>query len=114
MVDGLARVSVGDKDFNPKTDMPFLGSFSSKPSNIDARKFGQLQDDMISIQKRFNTFKNDPERFNTYMNKNEDEVTAMFIYNKFKNGALNRVQQYENTVKRNNKLSSKEKEEKIN
>ena len=57
MVDGLARVSVGDKDFNPKTDMPFLGSFSSKPSNIDARKFGQLQDDMISIQKRFNVLR---------------------------------------------------------
>ena len=43
---------------------------------------------MISIQKRFNTFKNDPERFNTYMNKNEDEVTAMFIYNKFKKMGL--------------------------
>ena len=42
MVDGLARVSVGDKDFNPKTDMPFLGSFSSKPSNIDARKIWSI------------------------------------------------------------------------
>ena len=37
----------------------------------------------------------------------------MFIYNKFKNGALNRVQQYENTVKRNNKLSPKERQDKL-
>jgi hypothetical protein len=113
MVDGMARVSIGDKEFNPKTDMPFLGSFASKPSNIDARKFGQLQDDMVSVQKKYNTYKNDPEKLRDYMGKNKDEIKAMFIYNRYKNGALNRVQQYENIVKRNTKLSSKEKEEKI-
>jgi len=53
---GMFNLSKGAKDFNPKTDLPLLGSFFGSKSNIDSREFSSVEKQIKAIQQNLNTF----------------------------------------------------------
>jgi len=53
---GMFNLSKGAKDFNPKTDLPLLGSFFGSKSNIDSREFSSVEKQIKTIQQNLNTF----------------------------------------------------------
>ena len=112
-VDGLAKLATGDKHFNPKSDAPLIGSFFSKPSNIDGKQFAMLRKDMTDFQKRYNVAKTDPRRLREFIKENRDNVSALFAYNKMINGSLRKHQALKNRIIRDPKLSPKERQDKL-
>jgi hypothetical protein len=65
----LYDLSSGRKEFTPK-DMPFIGSFVSSESNIDAREFAEYEKDILKKEKIIKGFEeNNPDRLDDYLDK---------------------------------------------
>ena len=54
---GLTQLMSGEKDFDPRNDVPFVRGFIGTPSNVDAREFGKVEDKIKDIQRKLNTMK---------------------------------------------------------
>jgi hypothetical protein len=53
---GMFNLSKGAKEFNPKTDLPLIGSFFGSKANVDSREFSSVEKQIKSIQQKINTF----------------------------------------------------------
>jgi hypothetical protein len=55
-------LATGNKEFNPKTDLPFLGSFIGSAPNVDTREFTKVENKISKMRQDVNQFKtNNPE-----------------------------------------------------
>jgi len=82
MVSGAYLVS-GEKEFNPKTDLPFLGSFIGAKSNIDNKEFVQVEEKVKKISEVLNTYKKaNPEGYADYLDKNPLAEVIVATYDK--------------------------------
>jgi hypothetical protein len=82
MVSGAYLVS-GEKEFNPKTDLPFLGSFIGAKSNIDNKEFVLVEEKVKKISEVLNTYKKaNPEGYADYLDKNPLAEVIVATYDK--------------------------------
>jgi tetratricopeptide (TPR) repeat protein len=82
MVSGAYLVS-GEKEFNPKTDLPFLGSFIGAKSNIDNKEFVQVEEKVKKMSEVLNTYKKaNPEGYADYLDKNPLAEVIVATYDK--------------------------------
>lgn len=56
LIYGMFNLSKGAKEFNPKTDIPLIGSFFGSKSNVDSREFSSIEKQIKEIQQKLNTF----------------------------------------------------------
>jgi len=116
--DGMAKMGTaatnlsysvaGNKDFDPKHDLPFVGSFIGTKSNIDAREFSKVEDQIKAIDKRINSLKDKPEMLDRYLEANPNAYAAVEFYNAQVNGQLRQVRAVANQVRANGELTPRE------
>jgi hypothetical protein len=108
-VDGYARlgelayswkdIGAGDKGFNPKTDLPLLGSFFGAKSNVDAREFTKVEDKLKDFDERIKTLKKtSPEAYYKFISDNPTAELAVGVYYA-QLGSLNRIRKEANDIR---------------
>jgi hypothetical protein len=108
-VDGYARlgelayswkdIGAGGKDFNPKTDLPLLGSFFGSKSNVDARDFTAVEDKIKNLDERSKTLKKTSlEAYYKFISDNPTAELAVGVYYA-QLGSLNRIRKEANDIR---------------
>jgi hypothetical protein len=120
-VDGLSRIvhnsygigmtAAGQKQFNPKTDTMILDSFFGAPSNVDAREFSKVENQIKEKERKLNMFKSDPIRYAEYVAANPFDETIVQIYNQSVGAGLNKLREQSNMYRKMPDLSPKERKE---
>jgi len=108
-VDGYARlgelayswvdIGAGAKNFNPKTDLPLLGSFFGAKSNVDARDFTAVEDKIKNLDERSKTLKKtSTEAYYKFISDNPTAELAVGVYYA-QLGSLNRIRKEANDIR---------------
>jgi hypothetical protein len=79
---GINDLSQGRKNFNPKTDIPLMGSFFGSKVNIDAQQFSNVENKIKRIEGIMKQFATDPEQEVQYMIKYPLHAAVVDYYNK--------------------------------
>jgi hypothetical protein len=104
----LGYTVTGNKDFDPKNDLPFIGSFIGTKSNVDAREFSKVEEQIKGIDKRINSLKDKPEALERYLEANPNAYGAVEFYNQQVNGQLREIRAVANQVRANGELTPRE------
>jgi len=102
---GIADVSQGRKDFNPKTDLPLLGSFFGARASYDSRQFAKVEKEVKHMEKVINDFKTQPVKYAEYTAKYPMDEVIVETYNKILNKELNPLRAQDKTVRLDKNLS---------
>jgi len=87
---GMPDIVRGDKSFNPKTDLPLMGSFFGAKSNFDSREFTAVENKIKDMERKINMFdKANPVAAAQYDAKHPFDRVLVDIYNKQLNQELN-------------------------
>ena len=124
-LDGFAKASTaafdmgmnvtGQKDFDIKNDMPFVGSFMGTKSNVDAREFSKVEEKIKGFDKRINSLKDKPELLNNFL-QSEDaqkQFAAVQFYNNQVNGGLRQLRTVANQIRANDSLTPRERKNQL-
>jgi hypothetical protein len=120
-LDGLAKVGEvlyswvnldrGEKTFNIKTDVPLIGSFFGAKTNVDSREYGEIEKQILKIDKRMNTLdQRDPARLAEYEAKNPLHGMLVDAY-RSRQGELNRLRAEAREIRTMPGLSPKTRDE---
>ena len=102
---GFTDVSQGRKDFNPKTDLPLLGSFFGARASYDARQFAKVEKEVKHMEKVINDFKTQPAKYAEYTAKYPMDEVIVETYNKILNKELNPLRAQDKTFRLDKNLS---------
>jgi len=91
-LDGISRVgetayswtnlAKGEKIFNPKTDLPLIGSFFGSKSNVDSREFTSIETKLKDLDQRIKTLSDkDPVAYARFIANNPMADAAVGLYN---------------------------------
>ena len=108
---GIGMTVAGQKEFNPKTDTMVLDSFFGAPSNVDARQFSKVENQIKDRERKLNMFKSDPERYAEYVLEHPMDEGIVELYNKSVGGQLNELREQANVFRKMPGLSPKERKE---
>jgi len=108
---GLTDVTQGRKDFNPKTDLPLLGSFFGTRASYDARQFAKVEKEVKHMEKVINDFKTQPVKYAEYTAKYPMDEVIVETYNKILNKELNPLRAQDKTVRLDRNLSPADKKD---
>jgi hypothetical protein len=108
---GLTDVTQGRKDFNPKTDLPLLGSFFGNRASYDARQFAKVEKEVKHMEKVINDFKTQPVKYAEYTAKYPMDEVIVETYNKILNKELNPLRAQDKTVRLDRNLSPADKKD---
>ena len=108
---GLTDVTQGRKDFNPKTDLPLLGSFFGARASYDARQFAKVEKEVKHMEKVINDFKTQPVKYAEYTAKYPMDEVIVETYNKILNKELNPLRAQDKTVRLDRNLSPADKKD---
>lgn len=87
---GMPDIVQGQKNFNPKTDLPLMGSFFGAQSNVDSREFTAVENKIKDMERKINMFdKADPMTSMKYDMKHPFDRMLVDSYNKQLNSQLN-------------------------
>ena len=89
---GFADLKEGRKEFNPKTDIPLLGSFFGARSSLEGREYAALMKEMDDVRTRVRTFELKPEQEVRYESKYPTHSLALSIYDSMTQGTLKDLQ----------------------
>ena len=106
-ITGIHAVGTGRKGFNPKTDLPLLGSFFGARSNVDSREFTVVERKVQELERQYNMFKSlkmSPEKAMRFEMANPMAETVIDYYNKEVGANLNRLRKEANEVRRMTEL----------
>jgi len=122
-VDGMAKALTGvtnlglsvtgQKDIDLKNDTLFLNSFFGSKSNVDAREFSKVENEIKAMEKRVNAVKADPQQFERYMQDNPTDYYLVNFYNQQINGSLKQLRSYANQIRANRDITIKDRKEKL-
>ena len=104
---GINDLSQGRKNFNPKTDIPLMGSFFGSKVNIDAQQFSSVENKIKRIEGIMKQFATDPEQEVQYMIKHPLHAAVVDYYNK-ELVPLNSLRKEANEYRLNKYLSPKD------
>jgi hypothetical protein len=102
---GISDLAQGRKDFNPRQDVPLLGSFFGTRSNYDARQFGEVEKKIQQMERIMNDFKDNPEKLAEYTEKYPMAEFMVDTYNKQVNRELNPLRHEDKLVRLNKQLA---------
>jgi hypothetical protein len=102
---GIADVTQGRKDFNPKTDLPLLGSFFGARASYDSRQFAKVEKEVKHMEKVINDFKTQPVKYAEYTAKYPMDEVIVETYNKILNKELNPLRAQDKAVRLDKNLS---------
>jgi len=85
---GIADLSQGRKGFNPRTDIPLLGSFFGAKSNVDSREFSAMEKQIQEMERKVTMFETDPVQSARYLATHPMDAILVDTYNKQVNGQL--------------------------
>jgi len=118
--DGLARLAsngvntlqlaMGEKEFNPRTDTVLFDRFFGSYSDVDAREFAKVSNQMRKIHDTIKTLKDYPERYAQYVENNPTYEIVSELYNKEINGDLKKIREQKNEFRRMD-ISPKERDQ---
>ena len=119
-IDGYARlgelayswidIQKGEKGFNPKTDVPLLGSFFGAKSNVDSRDFTAVEEKIKEFDERIRTLKKtSPKAYVEFIVEHPTAETAVGVYYA-QLGSINAIRKEANDI-RLMPISQKEKQE---
>jgi hypothetical protein len=103
-----AYLMADQKEFNAKTDIPFIGSFIGAAPNVDGREFNSITEQVEKMAGRMNMLeKANPDEYIKYLDKNplHEEIVEFFDKNI---GELNKLRKETNEVRIEPGLSPKE------
>ena len=105
----------GQKDFDAKNDLPFIGSFLGTKSNVDAREFSKVEERIKGFDKRINALKDKPELLSNYLQSedNQKQYAAVQFYNNQVNGQLKLLRELANKVRVNESLTARERKNQV-
>jgi hypothetical protein len=103
----------GQKEFDLKNDIAFVSSFVGAKSNIDAREFSSIEDQIKGLDKRINSLKDRPEQLKQFMEANPAAYNAVQFYNSQINGALKNIRTQQNIVRASKELTIMERKEEL-
>jgi hypothetical protein len=63
---GVNDLAKGQKQFNPKTDVPLFGSFFGSKSNVDSREFSKVEEKVQKMEGKIKMFDTNPEMAANY------------------------------------------------
>lgn len=87
---GMPDIVKGEKDFNPKTDLPLFGSFFGAKSNVDSREFSAVERKIADMERKINMFsKADSMAAIRYDMKHPFDRMLVYSYNHQLNSQLN-------------------------
>ena len=101
------------KDIDLKNDTLFLNSFFGSKSNVDAREFSKVENQIKGIEKRINALKDKPEQFEQYMNENPTDYYLVQFYNQQINGSLKTLRTQANQIRVNKDMNIRERKERL-
>lgn len=88
-----ASLDKGEREFNPKNDIPLFGSFFGAKTNVDSREYGKVEEKIKEIDKRLVTMKkDDPVVYADYIAKHPLHQNIVDVYQS-KQGELNALRQ---------------------
>jgi hypothetical protein len=102
------NLAMDQKEFNAKTDIPFIGSFIGAAPNVDGREFNSITEQVEKMAGRMNMLeKANPDEYVKYLDKNplHEEIVEFFDKNI---GTLNKLRKETNQVRVEPGLSPKE------
>jgi hypothetical protein len=119
-LDGVAKIAElmyswtnlgkGEKDFNPKTDLPLFGSFFGAKTNVDSREYGKVEVKIKEIDKRLVTLeKRNPVLYAEFVANNPLYPTIVEEYQKAQ-GELNELRQRATEIRNNKYLAIKDRD----
>ena len=108
---GINDLAQGQKGFNPKTDIPLMGSFFGSKVNIDAQQFSKVENQIKRIEGVMKQFATDPEREAQYMEKYPFHEAVVEFYNVELNGTLKELRTEANEYRLDKYLSEKDRKE---
>jgi hypothetical protein len=108
---GLNDLAQGQKGFNPKTDIPLMGSFFGSKVNIDAQQFSKVEDKVKRIEAVMKQFATDSEIEAKYMEKYPFHEAVVEFYNVELNGTLKELRAEANEYRLDKYLSQKDRKE---
>jgi hypothetical protein len=88
-----------------------LDSFFGAPSNVDAREFSKVENQIKDKERKLNMFKSDPMRYAEYVAANPFDETIVQIYNQSVGAGLNKLREQSNMYRKMPDLSPKERKE---
>jgi hypothetical protein len=103
----------GQKEFDVKNDVAFVSSFIGSKSNIDAREFSSIEDQIKGLDKRINSLKDRPDQLRQFMEANPAAYNAVQFYNSQINGALKNIRTQQNVVRASKELTIAERKEEL-
>jgi len=103
----------GQKEFDVKNDVAFVSSFIGSKSNIDAREFSSIEDQIKGLDKRINSLKDRPDQLRQFMEANPAAYNAVQFYNSQINGALKNIRTQQNIVRASKELTIAERKEEL-
>lgn len=122
-VDGIAKALTGtvnlgltvtgQKDFDLKNDTLFLSSFVGTKSNVDAREFSKVENQIKQTEKRINALKDKPDLLESYLEEHAEDYYLVRYYNQQVNGTLRQLRANANQIRANREISIGERKEKL-
>jgi len=109
----LGLTLTGQKQIDLKNDTIFLDSFIGGKSNVDAREFSKVENEIKQIDKRINSIKDKPEMLAKYMEENPQNFYLVEYYNAQVNGTLRQLRAESNKLRVNRELTINERKEKL-
>jgi hypothetical protein len=85
---GITDLAQGRKGFNPKTDLPLMGSFFGAKSNVDSREFSAVEKKIEAIESKIKMFESNPEIQAEYLAAHPFDALLVATYNKDVNNEL--------------------------
>ena len=106
-----ANLDKGEKEFNPKNDIPLFGSFFGAKTNVDSRQYGKVEEKIKEIDKRLVSMeKDDPVQHALYVAKNPLYPSVVEAYQS-KQGELNALRQKATEIRTMKYLSPKDRDQ---
>ena len=110
---GVGMSALGDRNFDPKYDIPVIGSFIGKSSSFDAREFADVRKQAEELANKLDIYKKRPEQYEKFVEANPDAEAIVDMYRSQINGPLKDVQQQINEISSSPDYTSAEKREAI-
>ena len=90
--------ALGDRQFDPKYDIPTIGSFIGKSSSYDAREFADVRKQVEALGNKLDIYKDRPEQLDKFLERNPEAEIIVGFYRSQINGPLRDVQREINEV----------------
>ena len=88
---GISDLTQGRKGFDPKTDLPLMGSFFGAKSNVDSREFSSVEKQIQEMERKVKMFETDPVQSARYLAAHPMDELLVEMYNQQVNGELKQL-----------------------